>query len=491
MTGDDRGRPRRPQPARGRRAAPTSVRSGGRARRARAGRAARRPPRARPTSTAAAPRTPAGSPARAATRSTTRPAAPAVRVERAAAEIGQLRARRVYAVTSPTPPADASVDRLAAGVVVAARLRAPPRDAAERVVQLRDREHEHDADDRQLEREAGAEQAEHARRARSRSMRRPVSSKNDQNSARPTSAGTISQPERRSSRRYARRDATNAPAWPRSTSSSIPASHALEPLRARDARADLAHQVLRERAIVGIAGIDERRRRIEAVAGLDVHEAAADSGVDLEDARERDLAAERGHRVDRPLIVRERAVADAGQHDQAVVVGRPRTSPAPRRAAGARAAPSRRRCRRAGRTRRPRTRRPPGPRHSSIARATDRQTSREMSVAGLASRRSLNTSARAPRGIETISSSGATRRRPASSTSWPSGRARSGGSGVLVMAATVTPYLRSRTVSGNRGRPGAPPVRHRSCSAPGTGRREVPSDHVPWRSRIWSYARAR
>ena len=64
---------------------------------------------------------------------------------------------------------------------------------------------------------------------------------------------------------------------------------------------------MRERPVVGIARIGERGRRIEPVARLDVHEPRADPGVDLEHARERDLAADRGDRVDGARVVRERA----------------------------------------------------------------------------------------------------------------------------------------------------------------------------------------
>ena len=130
------------------------------------------------------------------------------------------------------------------------------------------------------------------------------------------------QPERLSSRRYARRDATNAPAWLRSTSSSIPSSQELDPCRARDPRPDLAHQVLRERTVVGIARICVGRGRIEPMTRLHVHQTAADSGVDFEHAIERDLTAERRHRIDRALVVGERTVADTRQDDHTVFAAR-------------------------------------------------------------------------------------------------------------------------------------------------------------------------
>ena len=56
------------------------------------------------------------------------------------------------------------------------------------------------------------------------------------------------------------------------------------------------------------------------MAGLDVHEAAADPRVDFQRARERDFAAQRGHRIDRALIVRELAVTDTREHHEPVVV---------------------------------------------------------------------------------------------------------------------------------------------------------------------------
>ena len=83
----------------------------------------------------------------------------------------------------------------------------------------------------------------------------------------------------------------------------------------REAREHLAFEVHDERVVVGIARIGERGRGIELVPGLDPNDPHARAGVDLEHARERDGPTDRLERLGGAGVVRERAVADAGQHD--------------------------------------------------------------------------------------------------------------------------------------------------------------------------------
>ena len=87
----------------------------------------------------------------------------------------------------------------------------------------------------------------------------------------------------------------------------------------REAREHLPLEVHRERMVVGIARVGERGRGVELMAGLDAHHAHADARVDLEHARERDRPAVRLERLRRAGVVRERAVADAGEHDDAAL----------------------------------------------------------------------------------------------------------------------------------------------------------------------------
>ena len=153
-------------------------------------------------------------------------------------------------------------------------------------MQLRDGEHEHDARRRASSSVSPPPSRRTTRASGLPLVRRPVSSKNDQNNARPTSAGTINQPERRSRRRYARRDATNAPAWPRSTRSSIPASQALVRFVAPRARARS-----RARGAARAGGrwdrADPRTRPTGSSRwpGSTCTRRRADTGVDLEHAR--------------------------------------------------------------------------------------------------------------------------------------------------------------------------------------------------------------
>ena len=228
--------------------------------------------------------------------------------------------RRVCAVTSPTPPAAASVtaspraSSLPRGC--APHHATPPSALCNCVIG----EHEHDADDRELQREPGAEQPDRRASSALPFVRRPVSSKNDQNNASPTSAGTTNQPDRRSRRRYASRDATNAPAWLAVDEIVDAGEPRARPVRAREARADLAHEVLRERAIVGVARIGERGRRIEPMPGSTCTSRLPTPVSTSSTQASATSPPSARHRVDRPLIVRQRAVADAGQHDQPVVV---------------------------------------------------------------------------------------------------------------------------------------------------------------------------
>ena len=91
------------------------------------------------------------------------PAAAAVGVERATPHVGQLGTTRVRGHEAHTTDSREH-DRLAAGIVVPPRLRAPPCDTTECVPQLRDHEHDRDRDDRELERETAAEQPKDAPR---------------------------------------------------------------------------------------------------------------------------------------------------------------------------------------------------------------------------------------------------------------------------------------------------------------------------------------
>ena len=60
----------------------------------------------------------------------------------------------------------------------------------------------------------------------------------------------------------------------------------------REAGHDVTRDLLGQGPVDRITRIDERRGRVEAMARLDLHEPRSDAGVDLEHARERDLATE-------------------------------------------------------------------------------------------------------------------------------------------------------------------------------------------------------
>ena len=93
------------------------------------------------------------------------PRGPAVRVERAAAEVGELGPARV-AGDQPRAAARREPDRDTAGRVVVAQRPRQPRDRTERVVQLRDDERQRDRDEDELDREARRPAAGRCGRAR-------------------------------------------------------------------------------------------------------------------------------------------------------------------------------------------------------------------------------------------------------------------------------------------------------------------------------------
>src|SRR5690242_1432821 len=76
---------------------------------------------------------------------------------------------------------------------------------------------------------------------------------------------------------------------------------AVEPARVAgcDRGRDRASEVQRERAVVGVEGIRERRARVEAMAGFQVYEPWPGPRVDLQRTRQRHFATQVGDRVQR------------------------------------------------------------------------------------------------------------------------------------------------------------------------------------------------
>ncbi len=245
------------------------------------------------------------------------PAAAAVAVERATPHVGQLGTTRVRGHEAHTTDSREH-DRLAAGIVVPPRLRAPPCDTTECVPQLRDHEHDRDRDDRELERETAAEQPKDAPRRATAAAEpgdleeRPEHGQRQERGheqpARAPQQTAVCEAGRDERARLIAVDEVVDP---------------VEPARVAggDRRRDRPGEVQREGPVVGVERIVERRARIESMARLDVHEAGAGSRVDLECARQRDFATQRRDRLARRRVEGERSVAHTWKDDPAVIVG--------------------------------------------------------------------------------------------------------------------------------------------------------------------------
>ena len=189
---------------------------------------------------------------------------------------------------SPTPPA-------AANVTASPRASSLPRGRTpdhatppERVAELGRREHEHRGNERDLEDEARAEQAQEPRESAALGMGR--SQLDERQEDQQPDQRRDEQPRGPAEEPAVRESGCDERAGEAAVGEIVdPGEPRAVRLVARDAGPMSRATCSAERPVVGITGIAERSGGIEPVSRFHLHEPRADAGVDLEHARERQL----------------------------------------------------------------------------------------------------------------------------------------------------------------------------------------------------------